>query len=151
MSRVDVWMPFFIGDYLRDTVDLTHAEHGAYILTILAYWSNGESLPDRKFRAICGKEFKRVSEFYVWCDHRWHHKRIDDELEKARSRMRVAWDCGTPVDGPDFHPMILATEHRTKKQHFRVFALDSGDGLTPLAMQELELSAPVSAGHEAGE
>lgn len=83
-------MPLYCGDYLRDTVDLTHAEHGAYLLTMMAYWSGGESLPDRKFRSICGKEFERVQEFYSLCDGRWHHKRIDEELGKARANQRAA-------------------------------------------------------------
>lgn len=83
-------MPLYPGDYLRDTIDLTHAEHGAYFLTMLAYWSNGESLTDRKFRAICGKEFGRVSQFYVVVDGRWHHKRIDEELRLARDRREMA-------------------------------------------------------------
>lgn len=90
MIRIDTWMPFFPGDYLRDTTDLTHAEHGAYLLTMMAYWTNGESLPDRKFRAICGKEFGRVSQFYIWEGNRWHHKRIDLELAKARARAAAA-------------------------------------------------------------
>lgn len=90
MIKTDVWMPFYTGDYTRATVDLTHAEHGAYLLTMIAYWDNGESLPDRRFRAICGKEFERVHEFYSMVDGRWHHKRIDEELEKARQRRRSA-------------------------------------------------------------
>lgn len=90
MQKVDVWMPLYCGDYLRDTIDLNHAEHGAYLLTMMAYWSNGESLSDHKFRAICGKEFKRVREFYVWCEGRWHHKRIDEELARARERIATA-------------------------------------------------------------
>ena len=90
VKKVDVWMPLYCGDYLRDTLDLTHAEHGAYFLTMIAYWTNGEALPDSRFRAICGKEYKRVSEFYVWCDGRWNHKRIDEELAKARERIATA-------------------------------------------------------------
>lgn len=90
MQKIDMWMPFYPGDYLRDTVDLTRAEHGTYLLTMIAYWTNGESLPDRKFRAICGKEYERVMEFYVECDGRWHHKRIDMELRLARERVKAA-------------------------------------------------------------
>lgn len=92
MIKIDVWMPFYIGDYQKDTSDLSNAEHGAYLKTILAYWSNGESLPDRKFRVLCGKEFQRVSEFYSLEGGRWHHKRIDEELRKARERAAVAHD-----------------------------------------------------------
>ena len=90
MSRIDVWMPLYIGDYLKDTISLTRAEHGAYLLSMMEYWSKGESLPDRHFRGILGKEFARVSEFYSMVDGRWHHKRIDEELAKAREKLRKA-------------------------------------------------------------
>lgn len=52
--------------------------------------------------------------------------------------IRVAFAACSTADGPEFHPGILASEHKTKKQHFRVFALDTGDSVTPLAMQHLE-------------
>lgn len=87
--KINIWMPLYVGDYLKDTTDLSHAEHGAYLLTMLAYWSAGESLPDRRFRSICGKEFERVSEFYSLEGGRWHHKRIDEELAAARERMTI--------------------------------------------------------------
>jgi uncharacterized protein YdaU (DUF1376 family) len=90
MNSHDVWMPFYWGDYWRDTVDLTNAEHGVYIRTIGAYWCRGESLPDKQFRAICGREFDRVSQFYVYVAGRWHHKRIDQELAKARARIEMS-------------------------------------------------------------
>lgn len=86
MIKIDVWMPLYVGDYLRSTVDLTKAEHGSYLLSIMAYWDKGESLEDSKMRAICGKEYYRVTEFYSMVDGRWHHKRIDEELSKARER-----------------------------------------------------------------
>lgn len=90
MSQIKIWMPLFIGDYLADTIGLTNAEHGAYLLSMMAYWRKGESLTQKEMRAACGKDFERVTEFYVWCDHRWHHKRIDIELAKARERSEVA-------------------------------------------------------------
>lgn len=83
-------MPLYWGDYLRDTIGLTHAEHGAYFLSMGAYWTKGEALEMGELRAICGREFERVKRFYVWCDGRWNHKRIDEELKKARDRKEVA-------------------------------------------------------------
>lgn len=80
-------MPLFPGDYLKDTIGLTKAEHGSYLLSIMKYWCKGESLTAGELREVCGRELNRVSQFYVWENNRWHHKRIDLELEKSRERM----------------------------------------------------------------
>jgi uncharacterized protein YdaU (DUF1376 family) len=86
MSRP--WMPFYIGDYLRDTANLTTVQHGAYLLLIMHYWEHGNlphnerelaaiaRMPPKQWRAICdpiAKLFKG----------NWTHKRIDEELAKA--------------------------------------------------------------------
>lgn len=82
-------MPIYVGDYLRDTIGLSHAQHGAYLLSIFKYWSKGESLTDRELREVCGRELNRVSQFYVMEGGRWHHKRIDEELEKERVKFKA--------------------------------------------------------------
>ncbi len=38
------YIPFYVGDYLRDTRSLSTLEHGAYMLLIMEYWSTGEPL-----------------------------------------------------------------------------------------------------------
>ncbi len=46
MPYAPVW-PFSIGDYMQDTVTLSTEEHGAYLLLLMAQWSNGgEPLPN---------------------------------------------------------------------------------------------------------
>ena len=85
-------MPLYIGDYVADTIGLSNAEHGAYLRCIMAYWMAGESLEDRRLKEICGREFNRVQQFFVWEGHRWHHKRIDAELRDADNKMKVARD-----------------------------------------------------------
>jgi uncharacterized protein YdaU (DUF1376 family) len=85
-------MPLYIGDYLADTMHLTAAEHGAYLLLIMHYWRSGP-LPDdeRLLAAIARTERKAwaaeigpvVRPFFQVEGGKLHHKRIDRELETA--------------------------------------------------------------------
>jgi uncharacterized protein YdaU (DUF1376 family) len=106
-----LWMPLYIGDYLRDTHQLTTREHGAYLLLIMHYWSNGP-LPDdlgQLSRITCierrnfPRTWKKLSHFFELrafepnlaqpctanakqlLGNCWHHKRLDLEIEKANS------------------------------------------------------------------
>lgn len=83
-NAVRIWMPIFIGDYLADTIGMSNAQHGAYFLSMMAYWRKGESLTTRELRSATRKEFTRVSLFFSLVGDRWHHKRLDAELDKAR-------------------------------------------------------------------
>ena len=83
-------MPLYIGDYLADTIDLTNSEHGAYLKSLMMYWRKGGALTWHELRAVCGKDLDRVSKFFISHDGRWHHKRVDIELEKAWKRKEAA-------------------------------------------------------------
>jgi uncharacterized protein YdaU (DUF1376 family) len=86
MSRA--WMPFYAGDYLRDTGHLTTEQHGAYLLLILHCWQHGK-LPDgAPGRATIARvplkrwqTIKSEVESYFLDDGT--HKRIDAEREKT--------------------------------------------------------------------
>ena len=92
MSKIDTWMPLYIGDYLADTTHLSMAEHGAYLLLIMTYWRNGP-LPDNdKALANMAKCDRKLwmseigpvmREFFEARDGKLHHKRIDAELKDA--------------------------------------------------------------------
>ena len=85
------WMPFYVADYLRDTRRLTTAEHGAYLLLIMEYWTVG-GLPedDSQLARIVGMtaaEWRKVRPTIQSFFHDgWCHRRIDQELLKAEAK-----------------------------------------------------------------
>lgn len=95
MSRP--WMPLYVADYLADTGHLSATEHGAYLLLIMHYWSNG-SLPtdDVKLARIARlpanewQEYRDAIAAFFTAD--WRHTRIDAELDKfeVKRQARVA-------------------------------------------------------------
>ena len=91
-GRPSSFMPFFVGDYLRDTMTLTRSEHGGYMLLLMAYWAHGGPLADndRHVAAIAHAstaEWRNLrpilSRFFDVREGHWHHKRVDHELNKA--------------------------------------------------------------------
>lgn len=93
-TKPDSWMPFFVADYLGDTMHLTTPQHGAYLLLIFHYWRAG-SLPsdDHQLAAIAKLSFREwmamrgvIAAFFAISADAWRHKRIDRELEKARDK-----------------------------------------------------------------
>lgn len=81
-------MPLYVADYLRDTRKLTAAEHGAYLLLIMEYWTAGK-LPDddkqlSRIACMTGAEWRKakpnVKDFFTGT---WTHKRIDAELARS--------------------------------------------------------------------
>jgi uncharacterized protein YdaU (DUF1376 family) len=94
MSKVDVWMPLFVADYLADTSRLTLTEHGAYLRLLMDYWRNGAPPDDDATlarilgidrRAWC-KLRAQIAPFFVIQNGRWTHKRVEQELAGARER-----------------------------------------------------------------
>lgn len=90
-SKVDVWMPLYIGDYLSSTSRLTTEQHGAYLLLIMDYWKNGP-LPDDDvvLAQICrmtsdawSNARSTIRAFFEQDGSKLIHRRIDAELASA--------------------------------------------------------------------
>lgn len=97
-ARPDTWMPWYIGDYLRDTMHLDAEQDGAYRRLIDACWLRGGILPDEdtQFATITKLGLKRwkavrpvIEPFFTVTAKGWSHGRVTRELEKA-SRISAA-------------------------------------------------------------
>jgi uncharacterized protein YdaU (DUF1376 family) len=96
--KADTWMPFYVGDYLRDTMHLTSQQHGVYLLLLMNYWVRGSALPDddaylAQVAKLMANEWQShrqtLGEFFRIQGGYWFHKRVEMELEKAK-RLKVA-------------------------------------------------------------
>ena len=92
------WMPLYVADYRHDTAHLSAAEHGAYLLLIMHYWTAG-ALPDdnrqlARIASMTAAEWRRARPTVQAFFHNgWKHKRIDAELahaEQVSSKRRAA-------------------------------------------------------------
>jgi uncharacterized protein YdaU (DUF1376 family) len=83
MGKTDIWMPLYIGDYLADTIGLTRAEHGSYLIAIMAYWKKGSALTEKEFHACCMQEASTLSKFFKIENGLWFHSKIEKELAKS--------------------------------------------------------------------
>lgn len=124
MTKPDVWMPLVIRDYLADTGHLSTAEHGAYLLLLMAAWTRGGSLPDddaqlARITRASDREWKKLRAslvpFFHVSDGGWRQKRLLKELAaatasaamagaKAKRGATVRWGKEAPIDGPDPPP-----------------------------------------------
>jgi len=95
------YFELYPGDYLRDTGELSLAQHGAYLLLMASYYSTEDGLPADKVslcritRAMTKDEqaatMAVASRFFRMADDgRLHSTRIDDDIEKARARKERA-------------------------------------------------------------
>lgn len=85
-------MPFFVGDYLGDTMDLSTEQHGAYLLLLFYYWKNRGPIVDDEstFCRVTGlmpdawaRHRRRIAKFFVVQNGLWFHKRVEQEMAKA--------------------------------------------------------------------
>jgi uncharacterized protein YdaU (DUF1376 family) len=86
------YMPLYVGDYLKDTRDLTAEQHGAYLLLLMDMWNRSGELPNsaKVLARITGISPKRwpsvwaaIGSLFIDEGDFLRHKRVDLELQKA--------------------------------------------------------------------
>lgn len=93
------WMPLYIADYRADTAHLSAAQHGAYLLLIMHYWTTG-GLPDddgalARIACMTPTEWRKTKPIVVtFFSTDWKHKRIDSELDKMIKTSEAASRAG---------------------------------------------------------
>jgi uncharacterized protein YdaU (DUF1376 family) len=102
-EKVDIFMPWFFGDYIKDTAELTAEEHGAYLLLLGHMWNRGGRLPSDPLRlarlaAVAqerwGDVWSAIRRFFTDDDGEITQKRLAEELDKALGNRRKASEKG---------------------------------------------------------
>lgn len=89
------FMPFYWGDYWRDTAHLSDAEHVSYLRLLSHYWQH-ESLPtdDDRLARIAGRSRKDWLKMRVtlaaFFTAKWKHERVERDLEKQKRARELA-------------------------------------------------------------
>lgn len=101
--KTDIWMPLYVGDYLKDTMHLDAEGHGAYILLIIAYWNNGGPIPMdddwlRTVSRVRETSWMRVKgmvlPFFQVEGDKLRQKRVDEEIANAIEKQKSLSDRG---------------------------------------------------------
>lgn len=94
MAKTDIWFPLYIGDYMADTMHLSTLEHGAFFLSLCAYYKNRGPLEDNneKLSRICRMTLSEwlairptIAPLFEIKDGFWINKRSDLEIKKTIS------------------------------------------------------------------
>ena len=110
MAKVDIWMPVFIGDYLRDTQELDAEENGAYLLLLMHYWlKKGDIGSDVKRLSRVAKTTIEITQyildnFFTYTENGYKNKRADEEMSTAESRRAAATENGKKGGRPKLNP-----------------------------------------------
>lgn len=156
--KPDVWMPLYIEDWDRKTKHLDCEQDGAYGRLVRHYWVNGP-LPDddAQLARIVGMERARwrkvrpsVAPFFSVVDGRWHHGRVDEELDRAREIIEKRRQAGLQGGRPR-KQMVSQDESKPKANGYSGEKQMGKQTETPTRVEvEVSETSPL-ASHEAVE
>ena len=94
------YMPLFVADYIKDTLELSTEEHGAYLLLLMHAWTQpdcGLTTDNRKLARIIGISSQKWARMKgdilgLWTldGDRWYQERLYQERVRAEERSEMA-------------------------------------------------------------
>ena len=87
----DIWFPFYYGDYLKDTMQLSAERHGIYLLFMIHCWQNGSIENDPESISMIAKVDSNstapkyiLDKYFKYADGEYTHSRVTKEKELAK-------------------------------------------------------------------
>ncbi len=101
-----------LGDYAKDTGQLSATEHGIYRLLMDAYYSTEEPIPQDEAYRTCRAmaDFEKAAadyvlkKYFILRDGRYYHKRVEAELVKMREIRNRSKENGRKGGRPSKEP-----------------------------------------------
>ena len=89
--ETDIWFPFYYGDYLKDTMQLSAERHGIYLLLMIHCWQNEYIDDDIESMCMIAKVHEEnksllyiLDKYFVKKDDKYYQNRITKELKCAK-------------------------------------------------------------------
>ncbi len=91
----DIWFPFYYGDYLKDTMQLSAERHGIYLLLMIHCWQNEFIEDDIESISMIAKVLEDskslhyiLDKYFVKNDNKYYQNRITKELKCAKENKK---------------------------------------------------------------
>jgi len=98
------YLPFYTGDYFRDTRGLSMAGHGCYFLLLTYCWDSQGPLPldDERIAGICEARSQEerntmgriLATYFVRMDDGWYNERMQREIERCNAISTTRTEAG---------------------------------------------------------
>lgn len=98
------YLPFYTGDYFRDTRGLSMAGHGCYLLLLTYCWDSKGPLPldEERIAGICEARNQEerttlsriLTTYFVRMEDGWYNARMQREIERCNSISAVRTEAG---------------------------------------------------------